>query len=225
MIEKLDQPTSRQRSLASIGRLLRAASMATSLAAGGGLAAGSLTQQYSREMTGFDPKAFQELTTSLDVIKKKKTEDIDISKGSTSSLQSFIQSFKKGDGDFTKIFQNSESYLSMRLEWQKRLKSMDDASFAIPALYTFVTLLVYLTTNLLNRFEKLKVRKQHSEVREVINQMIDKLNKLSEEAEETTRLLKSGTIGPEDRKRMNEMFGRLEVLLAEADELPPDSTD
>jgi hypothetical protein len=152
-----------------------------------GIAAGQYVQDIERVVTGYDPVKREQLfqrkadrierngwSPNANVPQERGRQDVG------TLLNATYASLKQVMTDPKQFIENTETYQSVLEKYYNALKFIDDASFLIPAVLSFIMLGGYIDRRISRIQDDVLEAEERERLRSKINELIDVANRLAD---------------------------------------------
>lgn len=152
---------------------------AYSIAAAVGAVGGNYVQNFSREVTGYDPIKHEQFLKKKDTGQKTpKAEGEREFQDFSTWFNNTLESLKESALNPRNFIENTETYKTILEKYYAVLKMVDNVAFIAPALLIFIMLGGYINRKLISWSGDVVAKAQNEKIRRKINQMIDRSNEL-----------------------------------------------
>lgn len=185
-IEKLKPMTSGEKVWLTIKKFTQVRAAAYTVSAVAGLSAGHVAQNVERTMTGYDPVAHASLKKEMekppinDYEAHKREQAEKEKKGILDRARDWMAKIKNGVLNPKQFIENTEMYKTLKLQYLSILKFIDDISFLVPALLTFIMLGGFLTKTLSKLGGNPAEKEERKRIIAKINELVDASNGIYE---------------------------------------------
>ncbi len=206
--------------LIKLKSLVTSKSIAYGASAAIGAVSGSALQEQSRTATGYDPISHATLKAELVSGKENGKEKSEFEEQKEVKKRAVLERFQSMIGkikraDPREVIKNSETYKQLKDQFLDLVKYIDDASFWVPALFTFILLGGYLDRKI-SALQGDPVNKAEMMIlREKINEIIGAVEDLQHKIE----IGGVASLTPEEVEGLKYIVRRASSTLPEVDDL------